>query len=77
MTIPVITQTGDIINSSYIAASSGLLICSLVHYGNNNVILIYMADNRVCSSGAGCIPMYVMCTGASRMISLTLESRYG
>ena len=40
MTIPVIMGTGDVIDASYMAASSALPIRSLVHYGNNNVILI-------------------------------------
>ena len=77
MTIPVITQIGDIIDSSYVAVSSTLLIHFLVHFGNSNIILIYTVDNHVCSSGAGGSPMCITYTGTSRMISLTLESRYG
>ena len=41
MTITVITQIVDIINASYVAASAALLIQPLVHYGENNIILIY------------------------------------
>ena len=48
MTMPVIMRTGDVINASYIAASSALLIRSLVHYGNSNFILIYTADDCLC-----------------------------
>ena len=74
MTMPVIMRTGDVIDVSYIAASSALLIRSLVHYGNSNFILIYRADDCLCNSGVGCCPVYITCTGASRTSSLTLES---
>ena len=36
-------QTVDIIDAFYIAASTTLLIWPLVHYGENNIILIYDA----------------------------------
>ena len=77
MTIPVIMGTGDVIGASYVAASGALLIRSLVHFGNSNVILICTADDCMSNSGVGCCPVYVMCTGASKTISLTLESGCG